>query len=73
MLWMAPGLLDVESMSDSNRKGAPAFSPLEEEFFRAGAVQSESIEKAETFADLDEGYRPQTMWRWLIGRKATQG
>ena len=59
-------------MSDSNRNSARAFSLIEEEFFRAGAVRSESIEKVDMFEDLDEGYRPTTVWRRLFGRKATQ-
>ncbi len=59
-------------MSDSNRSSTRTLSLVEEEFFRAGTVKSESIETVETFADLDEGYRPTTLWRRLFGRKGTQ-
>jgi hypothetical protein len=43
---------------------ALAFSELEEAF---GDVPTEAG-AAESFADLDDGYRPTTWWRWLFGR-----
>lgn len=43
--------------------GALAFSPIEEDFFRAGDALSE----VHDFSDLDEGYRPTTLWRSLVG------
>ena len=59
-------------MGDSKRNSVPAFSLAEEEFFRAGTLQSESVESPETFVDLDEGYQPPSLWRRLFGRKPTQ-
>jgi len=59
-------------MAVSNRNSARSFSLEEEEFFRVGTVQSESVETPETFADLDEGYRPPSLWRRLFGRKHAQ-
>jgi len=40
-----------------------AFSPIEEDFFRAGDQMSELHD----FSDLDEGYERPTLWRTLIG------
>jgi hypothetical protein len=40
-----------------------AFSPLEEDFFRAGDALSE----VHDFSDLDEGYRPTSIWGALVG------
>jgi len=40
-----------------------AFSPIEEDFFRAGDQMSEPHD----FSDLDEGYERPTLWRTLIG------
>jgi hypothetical protein len=62
-------LADLHSMSDP--KPNRAFSDQEEEFFRAGA----SIglpEPAESFGDLDDDYRPRSIWRRLFGRKSSQ-
>ncbi|MBS1120835.1 MAG: hypothetical protein H6Q90_3063 [Deltaproteobacteria bacterium] len=59
-------------MSDSNRNSSRVFSLVEEEFFRAGASRTESNAPQESFADLDEGYRPTSLWRRLFGRKPTQ-
>jgi hypothetical protein len=53
---------------DSNRNSG-SFSLLEEEFFRAGALQSEASEPEERFSDLDENYQPRSIWRRLFGRK----
>jgi len=46
--------------------GAPrgVFSDLEEEFFRAGESSSEQ----DSWADLDEDYRPIGLWERLRGR-----
>jgi hypothetical protein len=65
-------LADFRTMANTNRNSVRAFSLVEEEFFRAGAVRSESISQPESFEDLDEGYRPTTFWRRLFGRKPTQ-
>jgi hypothetical protein len=59
-------------MSNGNRNSAAAFTALEEEFFREGLRNEREGESRETFADLDEGYRPPSMWRRLFARKATQ-
>jgi hypothetical protein len=40
-----------------------AASPIEEDFFRAG----EALSEIHDFSDLDEGYRPNTIWRALVG------
>jgi len=40
-----------------------AFSPIEEDFFRAGDQMSEPYD----FSDLDEGYQRPTLWRTLVG------
>jgi hypothetical protein len=47
------------------RDDARVFSEVEEEFFRAGH-EKEAV--AESFADLDEGYRPVGFWERLRGR-----
>jgi hypothetical protein len=46
----------------------PAFSEAEEAFFRAGTLIS-LPEPPDTFADLDDGHRRTSMFRWLRGRK----
>jgi len=51
-------------MSDATRNSAPAFTELEEEFFRAG----EALEQLGSRADLDDGYEPPSLWRRLLGR-----
>jgi hypothetical protein len=40
-----------------------AVSPVEEDFFRAGDALSEPHD----FSDLDDGHRPATIWRSLVG------
>ncbi len=40
----------------------------EEEFFQHGN-RTETTQPIETFADLDEGYRPLTLWQRLFGVK----
>jgi hypothetical protein len=39
------------------------FSPIEEDFFRAGDALSEPHD----FSDLDDGYRRPSLWRTLVG------
>ena len=56
----------LRCMSNS-RPRAHSYSEVEEEFFRAGAEPGHD-EPVETFADLDEGYRPVSLWRRLFGR-----
>lgn len=58
-------------MSGSNRNSAASFTPLEEEFFRAGATP-ESTEPVETFEDLEEAHRRRPLWRRLFARRSTQ-
>ena len=43
--------------------GLLAVSPVEEDFFRAGDALSESTD----FSDLDDDYRPDTLWRSIVG------
>jgi len=43
--------------------GMLAVSPVEEDFFRAGDALSE----ANDFSDLDDDYRPNTLWRSIVG------
>ena len=72
MLRLVRGLLDTIDMADGNRNSARSFSLVEEEFFRAGTIRSEAAESSvEDFADLDEGYRPPSLWRRMFGRKPT--
>ena len=40
-----------------------AFSPLEEEFFRAGDTMSETAD----FGELADSYERRSLWRSLIG------
>jgi hypothetical protein len=47
--------------------GAGAFSDDEEEFFRAGATEVDPV--VESFADLDEGYSPPSLWSRIVGRQ----
>jgi len=55
-------------MAKSSRDSVRSFSQTDEEFFRDGA-RTEPAEPIETFADLDEGYRPLTLWQRLIGKR----
>ena len=50
------------------RDSARSISVVEEEFFRAGN-EIENTQPIETFADLDEGYRPVTICQRLFGKK----
>jgi hypothetical protein len=50
------------------RDNARSIPLVEEEFFRAGN-ETETTQPIETFADLDEGYRPVTIWQRLFGKK----
>jgi hypothetical protein len=52
----------------ASRESARSFSVVEEEFF-AGSAQVETTQPIETFADLDEGYRPVSLWQRLFGKK----
>ena len=51
----------------SERKSSQAFSEAEEEFFRAGEA-ADPADPVDTFADLDEGPRPVSLWRRLFAR-----
>jgi hypothetical protein len=62
---------DLHEMAESNRNSASAFTPAEEEFFRAGATR-EPTEPIETFEDLDEPHRRRPLWKRLFARKSTQ-
>lgn len=53
----------------SPRDSARSFSLTEEAFFRDGN-QTETTQPIETFEDLDEGYRPVTLWQRLFGKKS---
>ena len=44
-------------------RGLLAVSPIEEDFFRAG----DALGEAHDFSDLDDGYRPTTLWRSIVG------
>jgi hypothetical protein len=46
----------------------PAFSDTEEEFFQAGHDKIAAHHNAESFDDLDDGYRPVGFWERLTGR-----
>jgi hypothetical protein len=48
--------------------GHHAFSDTEEEFFQAGHDKVAAHHDAESFDDLDEGYRPLGFWERLTGR-----
>jgi len=58
-------------MADTKPR-ARSYSEVEEEFFRSASTEAQP-EPAETFADLDEGYRPRSLWRRLLSRKPTEG
>jgi len=40
-----------------------ALTAIEEDFFRVGDAMAESHD----FSDLDEGYRPTTLWGAIVG------
>jgi hypothetical protein len=48
--------------------GGPEFSDAEEAFFRDGHDKGGAHHDAESFDDLDEGYRPVGFWERLTGR-----
>jgi hypothetical protein len=50
----------------SERKSSQAFSEAEEEFFRAG--EAADPDPVDTFADLDDGRRPVSLWQRLFAR-----
>lgn len=52
----------------ASRDSARSFSATDEEFFRDGN-RTETTQPIETFADLDEGFRPLSIWQRLLGRK----
>jgi len=52
----------------SDPRTLKGFSDAEEAFFRAGIAASKP-EPVETFADLDEDYRPRPLLRRLFSRK----
>ncbi|MEJ7599417.1 MAG: DUF4388 domain-containing protein [Kofleriaceae bacterium] len=70
----APRTPDATSTALENevaavRKDASvAFSDVEEDFFRAGQDERKP-DAADSFDDLDEGYRPVGFWDRLLGRK----
>ena len=47
----------------------PAFTPLEEAFFRAGETQEQTVE---TFSDLEEGEPRRPFFRRLFSRKQNE-
>ncbi len=55
----------------SDPKTLKGLSDVEEAFFRAG-IAATRPEPVETFADLDEGYRPRSLLRRLFTRKEQQ-
>ncbi len=60
--------LVVAEVRKDAASGATAFSEAEEAFFRAGQEKATKPSiAAETFEDLDEGYRPQGFWDRLRG------
>jgi len=54
-------------VAEVRKDATKGFSKLEEDFFREG--HDEKPDEAESFADLDEGYRPVGFWDRLLGRK----
>ena len=52
----------------ASRDSVRSFTATEREFFEAGN-RTETTEPIETFADLDEGYRPVSVWQRLFGKK----
>lgn len=52
----------------ASRDSVRSFTAIEEEFFEAGQ-RSEPTQPVETFSDLDEGYKPLTLWQRLFGKK----
>jgi hypothetical protein len=61
---VASCLLQWLSMSER-----PAFTPLEEAFFRAGENQEQNVE---TFSDLEEGEPRRPFFRRLFSRKQNE-
>jgi DNA-binding response OmpR family regulator len=55
----------VQEVKHDASKATAAFTADEEAFFQAGGHHHAT---AETFADLDDGYRPRTFWQRLLGR-----
>jgi len=54
---------------------ATTFSDDEEAFFNAGKTLEQQVKKAppsESFADLDEGYQPETFWSRFRGKRDTK-
>ena len=52
----------------ASRDSVRTFTATEEEFFEAGQ-RSETTQPIETFSDLDEGYKPLSLWQRLLGKK----
>ena len=52
----------------ASRDSVRSFTATEEEFFQAGE-RSEPTQPVETFADLEEGGKPLTLWQRLFGKK----
>jgi hypothetical protein len=50
------------------RDSASSFTLVEEEFFKSGN-RTDPTGPIETFADLDEGYQPPSLWQRLLGKK----
>jgi len=55
-------------MTTRARESARSFTFEEEQFFRDGE-RVESTQPIETFADLDAGYRPPSLWERLLGKR----
>lgn len=55
----------VQEVKRDASKATAAFTADEEAFFQAGGHHHAAVE---TFADLDDGYRPRTFWQRLLGR-----
>jgi hypothetical protein len=52
-----------------NRDSKVSFSEVEEEFFRAGSNRAATEPGVEDFSDLDEGYKPVSIWQRMFGKK----
>ena len=56
----------VDQIKRDASKATAAFTADEEAFFQK---EAQAAAAADTFADLDVGYRPPTFWQRLLGRK----
>ena len=64
----APTPVAARTAAEGSAPAAKVFSETEEDFFRAGQAKRPTA-PPETFADLDEGYKPVGFWARLLGRK----